>query len=136
MKGTDNEGIERFLDEMKEDIEKKDIEKASDRRTWLLSAAVVTDDKDLFVIEGILGTSISRFGLLEGFLESVKKKGIMEEKAAEDLLGRARDTLTEMIILSKDYLRHRDKTKFFNSIAQEYYTLQEIKEILRLEVKG
>ena len=136
MKGTDNEGIERFLDEMKEDIEKKDIEKASDRRTWLLSAAVVTDDKDLFVIEGILGTSISRFGLLEGVLESVKKKGIMEEKAAEDLLGRARDTLTEMIILSKDYLRHRDKTKFFNSIAQEYYTLQEIKEILRLEVKG
>lgn len=130
MKDTDNEGIENFLDEIKEDIEKNNTGKALDRMHWLLSRAVVTDNRDLFVIEGILRKNIGRFGRIVDQLES-----IMEEKEAADLLRRPQDALTDMIILSKDYLRDGDKTKFFDSIAQGYYTLREIEEVMRLGVK-
>lgn len=128
MKGTDNEGIESFLDEMKEDIERDSTGKALKRMVWLRSQAVVTGNRDLIVIEGILKSNINRFRVIVANLES-----IMEKKETKDLLGRARGTLTDIIILSKDYLRNGDKTKFFDSIAQNYYTLQEINETLRLE---
>lgn len=130
MGDTDNGGIESFLDEMKEDIERDSTDKALNRMSWLRSQAVVTDNRDLIVIEEILKLNIRRFRRIVDKLES-----ITEKKEAEDLLGRARDTLTDMIILSKDYLRTGDKTKFFDSIAQDYYTLQEINETLRLGVK-
>jgi hypothetical protein len=135
MKDTDIEGIESFLGEINEDIERDSTDKASDRMSWLLSMAVVTDNRDLFVIEGILRSNIRRFKWIVKSLESMKEKGIMEEKEAEDILRRALSTLTDMTILSKDYLRDGDKTKFFESITQNYSTLQEIKETLRLEVK-
>ena len=135
MKNIDIVGIESFLDEISEDIEKDSTDKALDRMSWLLSMAVVTDNRDLFVIEGILRSNIRRFKGIVEFLKSVKKSGIMEEKEAEDILRRALSTLADMTVLSKDYLRNGDKTKFFDSIAQHYYTLQEIRELLRLEVK-
>ena len=135
MKDTDIEGIESFLGEISEDIERDSTDKASDRMGWLLSMAVVTDNRDLFVIEGILRSNIRRFKWIVKSLKSMKEKGIMEEKEAEDILRRALSTLTDMTILSKDYLRDGDKTKFFESITQNYSTLQEIKETLRLEVK-
>jgi uncharacterized protein YpuA (DUF1002 family) len=128
MKGTDNEGIESFLDEIKEDIERDNTDKALNRMVWLRSQELVTGNRDLIVIEGILKVNIRRFRRIVD-----KLKSIMEKKEAEDLLGRPRDTLTDIIILSKDYLRNGDKTKFFDSIAQNYYTLQEINETLRLE---
>lgn len=130
MNDTDNEGIGSFLDEMKEDIERNGTDKALSRMVWLRSQAVVTGDRDLIVIERILKLNIGRFRRIVDKLES-----ITEKKEAEDLLGRARDTLTDIIILSKDYLRNGDKTKFFDSIAQKYYTLQEINETLRLGVE-
>lgn len=134
MKGTDIEGIESFLNEMKEDIENNKIEKADGRRLWLLSLATVTDNKDLFVIEGILGTGIRRCGWIVEQLKSIMEGRMMEEKEADDLFGGAQGALIDMIIFSKDYLRHGDKTKFFDSIARDYYILQEITEMLRLEV--
>ena len=136
MEDTGNEGIESVLDEIKAEIEKEEIEKASDRRMWLLSTAVVVaDNEDLFVIEGILGIGISRFRWIIDHLKSMKKRDIMVEKEAGDLLKKAQRALIDMIILSKDYYLHRgDKIKFFDSVAQDYYTLQEIKEALRLEV--
>ena len=130
MKGTDNEGIGSFLDEMREDIERDSTDKALNRMVWLRSQVVVTGNRDLIVIEEILKSNIRRFRRIEDKLES-----IMEKKGTKDLLGRARDTLTDIIILSKDYLRNGDKTKFFDSIAQNYYTLQEINETLRLGVE-
>jgi hypothetical protein len=136
MEDTDNEGIESVLDEIKEEIEKKEIEKASNRRMWLLSTVVVADNEDLFVIEGILGVSIRRFRWIVEHLESMKKRDIMVENEAEDILKRAQRALVDTIILSKDYYSHRgDKIKFFDSVAQDHYTLEEIKEKLRLEVK-
>ena len=137
MKNIDIEGIESFLDEISEDIERDSTDKALDRMSWLLSMAVVTDNRDLFVIEGILRSNIRRFKWIVKSLESMKEKGISckEEKEAEDILRRALSTLTDITILSKDYLRDGDKTKFFESITQNYSTLQEIKETLRLEVK-
>lgn len=135
MKDTDIEGIESFLDEVKEDIEKGSIDKARDRMSWLLSQAIASGDRDLFVIEGILRLSIgSSFrGIIE-FLGNMGGK--MEKEEAKDLSGRARDTLADMVILSKGYLHNRDKIKFFDSIAHDYHALREIKEKLRLEVKG
>ena len=135
MENIDIEGIESFLGEIKGDIEKGSIDKASDRMNWLLSVAVVTGNKNLFVVEGVLRTNIRRFKGIVGSLESQKKEGTMEEKEAEDISEGALNALTDMAVLSKDYLRSGDKAKFFDSIAQHYYKLQEIKETLRLEVK-
>ena len=131
---TDIGGIESFLDEMKVDIENNKIEKADGRRIWLSSLATVTYNKDLFVIEGILANGIRRVGWIVEQLKSIVDGRMMEEEEAGDLLEGAQGALIDMIILSKVYLRLDDKTKFFDSVARDYYILQEITEMLRLEV--
>ncbi len=131
---TNNEFIESFLDQINDDIKSDKLETATDRLTWLLSMAAVTDNKNLFVIEGILRKSIRRFQAILEKLNSQLKEKKLEKKKAEDLFKKATDAMTDIIAQSKDYLHFDDKTKFFDSVAQDHYTLQEIAEMLRLEV--
>ncbi len=133
MKNANNDGIETILDEIRKDIENNKLEKAVSRLYWLLSIAATTNDKDLFLVEGILRKNIRRFENIPDMLNSLVKKGTTEKKDAEDLLKRAIDSLIDMVSLSKDYLLIGDRIKFFDSIAQDCYTIQEISEVLRLE---
>ena len=133
MEDTDNEGIGSFLDEMKGDIETNKLDEAADRMPWLLSVAMETDNRDLFVIEGMLRLNIERGRTILDYLK--KKSGKMEEEEAKDILKGALSALVGMTILSKDYLREGDKTNFFDSVSQASLTLQEIKETLRLGVR-
>ncbi|MBK5190048.1 MAG: hypothetical protein JJE19_00905 [Methanosarcinales archaeon] len=134
MKDTDIVGIERFLDEMKVDVEEDKLDAVETRRFWLLSEAI-TVDKNLFIVEAIIGVFIGRFGRIVEVLEPTNESGIIEEKKAKKLLQRAREAVTDVITLSKDYLRYGDTVKFLNAVAHVYYTLQEVTETLRLEVE-
>lgn len=136
MKGTDIEGIESFLDEMKEDVEKNELDAVVTRRFWLLSMGITADNKDLFIIEAIIGVFIGRFGWIAEQLESTNEGGIIEEKKAKKILQRAQKAVTDVIILSKDYLRYGDKANFFDIVAKHYYALQEINETLRLRLEA
>lgn len=133
MEDTDNEGIGSFLDEMKGDIETNKLDEAFDRMPWLLSVAMETDNRDLFVIEGMLRLNIERVRTIFKYLK--KKSSKMEKEEAKDILKRALSALVDMTILSKDYLRDGDKTNFFDSVSQAYLTVQEIKETLRRGVR-
>jgi hypothetical protein len=133
MEDTDNEGIGNFLDEMKEDIKTNKLDEVADRMPWLLSVAMETDNRDLFVIEGMLRLNIRRGRTILKYLK--KKSSKMEKEEANDILKRASSALVDMTILSKDYLRDGDKTNFFDSVSQAYLTVLEINETLRLGVR-
>ena len=134
-KDTDIKGIESLLDEIKEDIETNNLDKASDRMLQLSSMTIVAGDSDLYVIDGIIRVCIDRLGFIVDLLKTIMENDMMEREEADGLFGMAQAALADMTVISKDYLHHRNKTKFFDSVAQGYYTLQEIKETLRLGVR-